>query len=71
MKLNDKVYQILKWVCIVFIPSATTLASVILKVWNLASPETIAAIVTTASAVATFIGALIGISTITYNKENK
>lgn len=71
MKLNSKIYDVLKWICIVFIPALTTLASVVLKVWNLATPETITAIVTTATAVDTFLGALIGVSSINYNKENK
>lgn len=69
MKLNNKWYNFLKWLCIIAIPSLTTLASVVLKVWNIVPDETITAIVTTSSAVATCIGALIGISSINYKGD--
>lgn len=69
MKLNDKLYNVLKWLCLIGIPSLTTLATVILKVWNICDDATITAIATTSSAVATCIGGLIGISAINIAKE--
>lgn len=71
MKLNDKAYNILKWICLIALPSLTTCAAVILKVWNICDESTITAIVTTSSAVATCIGGLIGISAVNYSKEDK
>ena len=66
MKLPDKVYNWLKWLCLIALPALATFYGVIGKVWDL--PHT-AEIVTTITAVATLIGALIGVSTISYNKE--
>ena len=73
MKLNDKVYQFLKWMCISALPIIATLTSVILQVWHLTDEQTITAIVTTINAVASAIGGLIGISTVSYylGKDNK
>lgn len=69
MKIPNKLYDVLKWVCMIFIPALSTLLSVILSVWMILPPETITAITTTLSAVAAFVGAMIGISTSTYNRE--
>lgn len=69
MRLNSKVYDVLKWICLIAIPSLTTLAAVVLKTWNLCSVDVINAIVTTSTAVAACIGGLIGISTIEYEKK--
>lgn len=66
MKLSDKVYNILKWVALIALPALATFWGVIGKVWDL--PYTMQ-IVTTITAIATLIGALIGVSTMTYNKE--
>lgn len=66
MKLSDKVYNILKWVALIALPALATFWGVIGKVWEL--PYTMQ-IVTTITAIATLIGALIGVSTMTYNKE--
>lgn len=70
MKLDDKTYNILKWVCLIFIPALCTLLGVVLSIWNVLPAETIKNIITTLSAIATFMGALIGISTVQYNKED-
>lgn len=67
--LNDKAYQILKWVAIVLLPSLTTFVAVILKVWKIVDDSTINAIVTSMTALSTLIGGLIGVSTINYNAK--
>lgn len=69
MKMNNKVYDALKWVALVLLPALATLVSVILSLWNVCPAETITAIVGTISAVDVFLGALLGISSINYNKE--
>lgn len=68
MKLPDNVYNFLKWLAILALPALATFYGVIGKVWDI--PHT-AEIVTTVSAVATFIGTLIGISQYNINKEKK
>lgn len=68
MKLPDKIYNILKWVALICLPAIATFCGVIGKVWDL--PYT-AEIVTTITAMATLVGALIGVSTISYNKGSK
>ena len=68
MKLSDSVYNFLKWMGLIALPALATFWGVIGKVWDI--PHT-AEIVTTVTAVATLIGALIGVSTVTYNKDKE
>ena len=68
MKLPDNVYNFLKWLAILALPALATFYGVIGKVWDI--PHT-TEIVTTVSAVAVFIGTLIGISQYNINKEKK
>lgn len=65
MKLNDKVYNVLKWVCIIFLPALGTLIFALGAVWGFDASQ----IVGTITALNTFLGALIGVSTISYNKD--
>ena len=65
MKLNDKLYDWLKWIAILLLPSLATLVAVIFKIWNLPYGNEIAQTIT---ALATFLGALLGISTVQYRK---
>lgn len=66
MKLNDKVYNVLKWVALIVLPALATLYAVLSSIWNLPLGEQIPATIT---AIDTFLGALLGISTARYNKE--
>lgn len=70
MKFPNKVYDVLKWLCLIALPAVSGLVSVILSVWHICPPETITAIGGTIDAVSLFIGALIGVSTAAYNKAN-
>lgn len=67
MKLPNKVYNILKWICLIALPALAVFYAVIAKIWGLPYGAEIPA---TINAVAVFIGALIGISQISINKEN-
>lgn len=67
MKLNNKLYDVLKWICMIVSPALCTLLVTLVSLWGWAIP--IEAIVGTITAVTTFIGVLIGISTHNYNKE--
>jgi len=66
MKMNDKLYDILKWVAIVALPALSTFIVVIGRIWNWG--DLAGMIAQTITAVAVLLGALLGISTIQYNK---
>lgn len=65
MKFPDRVYDVLKWICMIVLPALGTFYFAIAGIWNLPYAEQI---VGTIAAVTTLIGALIGISTANYNK---
>lgn len=66
MVLNDKIYDVLKWICLICLPALATLYGVLSKIWGLPYGAEITA---TINAVALFIGALIGVSHINRSKE--
>lgn len=66
MKLPDKVYDILKWVALLALPAISVFYATIGPVWNLPNVNEV---VTTINACSVLVGALIGISTISHNKE--
>ena len=65
MKIPDKLYDILKWVVIIVLPAIATLYAALSAVWGWPYSEEI---VTTVTAVDTFLGAVLCISAATYNK---
>lgn len=69
--LNDKIYEILKWVALIALPALATLISVVLPLWNVVDEGTTNAIVGTITALATFLGTLLGVSTMKYRKIDK
>lgn len=68
MKLPDKVYDILKWICLIVLPACATLYSVMSGIWGFPYGDQI---VGTITAVGTFLGTLIGVSAKTISNENK
>lgn len=66
MKLPDNVYNILKWVTMICIPALTTAYVGLSGVWGWPYATEIAK---TSAVVCTLLGALLGISTATYNAE--
>lgn len=66
MKLNNKVYDVLKWIALVVLPAIGTLYFALSGIWGLPYGEQI---VGTITAIDTFLGAILGISTYQYNKE--
>lgn len=64
MKLNDKVYNFLKWALIIFVPALITLIGTLGQIYNFDTEI----IVLTISAIATFFGAITGISNYNYKK---
>ena len=66
MQLPDKVYNVLKWVVLIFLPALTTLIGVILNSFDVGCTDIVLTIMT---AVTTFMGAILGISNVQYNKS--
>ena len=65
MILSDSVYNALKWLLITFVPALLVLIETLGVIYNYDTQV----IVLTISAIATFLGALIGISNNNYNKK--
>lgn len=68
MKLPDKIYNVLKWIVIIVLPACGTLYAAIAPLWGWGYADEI---VTTITAVDTFLGAVLCISTVQYNATNK
>ena len=66
MKLSDKAYTILKWLCLVCIPACTTAYVGLDSVFGWGYGDTVAKV---SAIVCTLLGALLGISTAEYNKS--
>ena len=66
MKLSNKTYDVLKWIAQFFLPASGTLYFALAGIWGLPYGEQI---VGTITAVDTFLGVILGISTMNYNKE--
>ena len=66
-KLNDKVYDVLKWITMVALPALYTLYFALATQWGLPYSEEIAK---TVMAVITFLGTILGISTAEYRKSS-
>lgn len=65
MKLSDKTYNFLKWLCLIAVPALITLISALGSIYG----HDMTIVTATIGAVATFIGSLIGISNSNYNKS--
>lgn len=66
--LNNKVYDVLKWITLVLLPALTTLVGVILNCFNVGCTDMVLTIMT---AITTFMGAILGISSANYNKNKE
>lgn len=67
--LDNKIYDVLKWVALIALPAVATLISVVLPLWNVCDEGTITAIVGTITSLSTFLGTLLGVSTMRYRKN--
>lgn len=68
LKFNNKVYDILKYVAQIALPALGTLYFALAGIWNLPYGEEILGTIT---AIDTFLGALLMLSTSQYNKQNR
>ncbi len=66
--MSNKVYDILKWIALIFLPAAATLYTTLAGIWGLPYSEAISA---TVMAVDTFLGVVLKISNNNYNKTKK
>ena len=64
--MNDKVYDVLKWIAMYLLPALGTLYFAIASIWGLPYGEQI---VGTITAIDTFLGVVLGISTVQYSKR--
>ena len=68
MKFNDKVYDVLKWICLIFLPAVQVLYLALDSIFDFGNSVSVIGVI---AAVETFIGSLIGISSAYYYNENK
>lgn len=66
MKLTNRAYDVLKFIAQILLPALGTLYFALAKIWGFPYATEI---VGTISAVDAFLGALLGISTANYNRE--
>ena len=68
MKLSNKVYDVLKWIAMYLLPAVGTLYFALSGIWGFPYGEQV---VGTITALDTFLGVILGISTATYNRGAK
>lgn len=66
MNLNNKTYDILKWIAQYLLPAIATLYCALSSIWGFAYGEQV---VGTISAIDVFLGVILGISSSSYNKK--
>lgn len=67
MKISNRMYDVLKWVAILFLPALAILIRTVFAIWQIPYGEQISA---TIIALQVFLGAILGVSTLNYNKES-
>ena len=68
MKMSNKVYDVLKFIAQIVLPALATLWAALGKIWGW---PLVTEITATICAVDTFLGALLGISAVNYNKAQQ
>lgn len=64
--MSNKVYDIIKFIAQILLPALGTLYFALVNIWNLPYGEEIVGSIT---AIDTFLGALLGISSMKYNEK--
>ncbi len=64
--LNNKTYEILKWVTMIALPALAVFINSVGTQLGISDPETVVNLI---NAITVFMGSLIGLSTLNYNKE--
>ena len=68
MKINDRVYDCLKWIVMIVLPALSTAYVGLAAVWGWPLADEVAK---SCSVICVLLGALLGISTAEYNKTQK
>lgn len=68
MKMNDKTYDVLKWIATYLLPALGTLYFALAQIWNLPYGEQVVGSIT---AIDTFLGVVLGLSASQYNKQKE
>ena len=66
MKISNKTYDILKWIAQLLLPALGTLYFALASTWGLPYADQV---VGTITAIDTFLGVILGLSTAQYNKN--
>lgn len=66
MKFSNRTFDILKWIAMFFLPALAILVKTVFAIWQIPYGEEISA---TIVAVNAFLGACLGISSISYQKD--
>lgn len=66
MKLPNKVYDALKWIATIGLPALSTMFFTIGSIWGWSFTEQL---IGSIAAICTFLGVVLGISTVQYNKN--
>lgn len=66
MKFKNKTYDTLKTICLVILPALATFYGSLGKIWEFPKTEQV---VLTITALDTFLGACLGVSSINYKKD--
>ena len=66
MKINNKLYDVLKWVALIVLPALSTAYVGLAAVWGWPLADEVAK---SCSVICVLLGALLGISTAEYNKQ--
>lgn len=67
MQLNNKIYDVLKQIALIYLPAAGTLYVALALIWHFPDADAISKSVV---AVDTFLGVILGISSVSYNKSD-
>ena len=65
--MNNKVYDVLKWIAMILLPAIGTLYFALAGIWNFPFAEQV---VGTITAIDTFLGVVLGISSAQYKKNS-
>lgn len=66
--MSNKMYDILKWIALVFLPALTTFVGIVLKCFNVECTDIVLTIMTGFTA---FLGSILGISNVKYKKVSE
>lgn len=64
--MSNKTYDVLKWTAQIFLPALTVFVGVVLQCFNIECTDIVITIMTAFDA---FLGAILGISSVNYNKK--